>query len=178
MRALDNLYRNLSILSHVLHRIIVPESLRNAGYGALSKQQYELLRYIQDHPAVHPGKLAKAFDISAPTVSAMLQRLEQKELIEKTPNPNDQRAVNIRITTSGSVLLEAVEDERRELIARLVEPLNQQEMDTLDKGVTTLLHAIAQTQDRNMICLHCGNANSAHCLLAQGLTCAQVAESH
>ncbi|HHT25919.1 MAG TPA: MarR family transcriptional regulator [Firmicutes bacterium] len=172
-----SLHRNLSILSHALHRIVVPESLRHPGPRGLSKQQYELMHYIRNHPATHPGKLAKAFAISAPTVSTMLQRLEQKGYIEKIPHPDDQRAVNINITPSGAARLEAVEEERHALIERLLEPLTQHELDTLGEGVAALMRAIATTQDRNLICVHCDNVRSTRCLVVQGLTCAHVTES-
>jgi DNA-binding MarR family transcriptional regulator len=47
---------------------------------------------------VTPGRLSAALQLSAPATSAMLDRLERRGHVNRTPHPTDRRSVTVEIT--------------------------------------------------------------------------------
>lgn len=167
MDILEDLHRNLQILAHLLERVITPESLEHSGAANLSKPQYDALLYVQNHPNCRPSELAKAFGISAPTVTTLLQRLERKGLLAKTPANDDQRALTLELTPASEQLLAAVHNHRQSMLSQMVALMPQELQHALDQGLASLLCAAASIRDRSQLCLQCGNAHSPRCVLSR-----------
>ena len=58
-----------------------------------------------------PGELAALERVQPPSMTKILGKLEEKDLIERTPHPTDRRQVVVAVTDSGRALLAK---ERRE----------------------------------------------------------------
>lgn len=62
-------------------------------------------------------ELAEALRVTPPTVSVMLQKMEQSGLVERRTDESDQRVTRIRITEKGRKLSDSI----RERYARYIE---------------------------------------------------------
>lgn len=95
---------SLSILLERLARIIHNDT-HSQG---LKPTQWEALRYIAraNRFSCNPGALTAYLGMTKGTVSQTLSALEKKDLITKTANPEDKRAVNLALTSNGLDLLE------------------------------------------------------------------------
>jgi DNA-binding MarR family transcriptional regulator len=77
------------------------------GRHDLTAQQYNALRLLR---GVHPGKL-RTLDLAArlvsraPDITRLLDKLEQRGLIERTRPPENRREVWVSITDAGLALL-------------------------------------------------------------------------
>jgi DNA-binding MarR family transcriptional regulator len=74
----------------------------------LSVSEFDALFYLRLHAAEDPriGDLQVAVDLSQPALSRLVARLEQRGLLSREPIPEDARATTLRLTDSGTVLLE------------------------------------------------------------------------
>jgi DNA-binding MarR family transcriptional regulator len=82
--------------------------------------------------------IAAADRISQPTATTLVQKLEERGWVERTPDPNDARAVRIRITEAG---LSAQREFRRSAAAALtprLERLDDAQVTALSDGVLAL----------------------------------------
>ncbi len=70
-----------------------------------------------------PTRLAEALLVSSGTVTNRLDNLERRGLIERSPNPDDRRAVDIVLTPAGLELVEAAVGEHVAREAEMVAPL-------------------------------------------------------
>src|SRR5262249_45033333 len=68
---------------------------------ALSASQIELLVAVRSRPGVGVGELAAALRLAPNTVSAIVGRLVDAGLLRREPDPNDARAVCVRLTPTG-----------------------------------------------------------------------------
>ncbi len=91
---------------------VLPRGMTPAQFGILN--HFVRLEKKQDSPA----NLASAFQVSRPTMSTTLARLERSGHIEITPDPDDGRAKQVRITDKGRAM-------REECVLRLAEPLRE-----------------------------------------------------
>jgi len=64
-----------------------------------------LLYYVHREPGCRQADLAVFFDISPVTLGRMIQRLAASGYVERHPDPEDRRAVRVRVTPRGVPLV-------------------------------------------------------------------------
>ena len=107
---------------------------------ALSQSTVLLSRYLVDSAGLSPSAstvlyrldtdgpvrlttLAAAVEMSQPSMTQLIQRLERRDLVTRSPDPEDRRAALVSITAAGRQLFldgrESVHDRLGALLARL-----------------------------------------------------------
>jgi DNA-binding MarR family transcriptional regulator len=99
----------------------------------LTAQQYNVLRLLQAAaPALVPTLQISSKMISrAPDITRMLDKLQERELIERTRSDEDRRAVLIGITPKGTELLSDLADKVKKTHVAQVGHLSVEEMRAL-----------------------------------------------
>lgn len=100
--------------------------LDGADFGILAA----LRRAGADHP-VTPTELARRRMMTSGGMTAALDRLERRELIERVPNPDDRRGSLVRLTDDGREAIERAVDLQVDVERHLVDPLSAREVDQL-----------------------------------------------
>ena len=59
---------------------------------ALTFSQMELIRFVGRHPGSHLQDVADGLNLTSPTVSVGIRKLEEEGLVERKSDPNDGRA--------------------------------------------------------------------------------------
>ena len=105
----------------------------------LTPQQYNALRLLSgQHPAkIRTLDLAARLVSRAPDITRLLDKLEQRGLIERDRPADNRRTVFIGITDAGRALLRELREPIRQCHARQLGHLSQRELKTL----TALLRA-------------------------------------
>jgi DNA-binding MarR family transcriptional regulator len=65
--------------------------------------------------------LAERLGVDTPTVTRKVQQLERLGLVAKEADPDDRRAIRVRLTDEGVVVLERLLASRREWLCQLLE---------------------------------------------------------
>ena len=101
----------------------------------LTGPQYNVLRILRGvHPDGHPrGEIAARMLDRAPDVTRILDRLEEKGLVERSREESDRRQSIARITRKGMALLEELEPEIRVAHNRLRKKLSDREAEELSR---------------------------------------------
>ena len=89
-----------------------------------SVPQARVLSQLRDRGPTRVTELAAVMQVSQPTMTAQVQRLEQQHLVERTADASDGRAVRVALTTAGRATLGAIVASRSALL--------QQGLDGLD----------------------------------------------
>ena len=93
-----------------------------AGFD-LTSVQYAALVAIKANPAVDATRLSQLIAFDRSTIGGVLERLEAKGWILRTPSATDRRVKLLRLTLEGERLLRAVDPAVRRVQQRLLEPL-------------------------------------------------------
>ena len=75
----------------------------------LSIPEWKLLGQLFDHGDMKLAKLADLLSVEAPLVTALVDKLEKKGLVERTNDAKDRRAKVITATKKGIKLVEEIE---------------------------------------------------------------------
>jgi DNA-binding MarR family transcriptional regulator len=100
--------------------------------------QARLLGTIEDCGAARISDLAELDHCSQPTMTTQVRRLEEAGLVARTPDPDDARAVRIRITPTGSHTLAQVRADRAAVIEPRIAALSDRDRDALGAAVGAL----------------------------------------
>jgi len=130
------LARLQAVLSPRLETVFARYGIRGADFAVIAT----LARLAAE--SVSQRRLASQLGLSAGTVSLRVERLAQRELAERRPDPDDGRGALVSLTDRGRELFEACAPEHlanaHELLAGLSEPERHQLAQLLGKLLYTL----------------------------------------
>lgn len=114
---------------------------RSAGDQPISAAQLALLDQVYVCDGCGIQEIAAALQLTPPTVSVGIRRLEEAGYITRGADPNDSRAVKLSITDAGKRIRENAVDFRSRKLDILLSGLSPTEQDTilrlLDKAIST-----------------------------------------
>ena len=70
----------------------------------LSTVEFTVLSLVAHNGGVTPKQLSQALAVSAPNITTLLDRLEQRQLLTRERSEADRRAQHIRLTRKGAAL--------------------------------------------------------------------------
>lgn len=99
----------------------------------LTGQQYNVLRLLEAHREGPLGTLEVANRLvsRAPDITRMLDKLEQRGLVDRVRSDSDRRAVLVSLTTAGRKLLDQIRDPLRECHERQLGHLSPKVLEQL-----------------------------------------------
>jgi DNA-binding MarR family transcriptional regulator len=98
----------------------------------LTVPQYVALRILRNAPAgCTMGELAAAAQQLSPTMTGIVDRLCEAELIWKGPDAHDRRALRVHLTLAGEKVLEEIDQQRHSRITQVLTRLDAGERSDL-----------------------------------------------
>jgi DNA-binding MarR family transcriptional regulator len=94
-----------------------------------------------------PSRLTESLLVTSGTMTNRLDRLEAAGLIERRPNPDDRRGMNVQLTRKGVGLADRLIPEHIENEESMLEPLTGTERERLDRLMRKVLRHL-QDADR------------------------------
>ncbi len=86
-----------------------------------------------------PAELADRTGVTRATITGLVDTLERDGLVTRTPDPDDRRMLAVGLTPKGEKLLKKVLPPHFRQMARLMEPLAENERKTLVRLLTKIL---------------------------------------
>lgn len=99
-----------------------------------------MLLYREKNYQASPLCLSKKAEVTKATMTGLIAGLEKQGFIEKIPNPCDQRSYLVKLNQKGITILENILPIHYKLIAELMAPLNNDQLQEL----TLLLNLLSK----------------------------------
>lgn len=93
--------------------------------------QYGILACLWQHDGQAPSQIAANLNLDSSTITGILDRMENKGLLRRTPDPNDRRALKVVLTEAGSALQVPIDKIIDEANEEVMESLSEIERETL-----------------------------------------------
>lgn len=90
--------------------------LRDHG---LTEQQWRVVRALAEFGPIDAGELAQRSFLLAPSLTRILQFLENEKAIQRSPDASDQRKSVVSLSAKGRILFERIAPESEQLYARM-----------------------------------------------------------
>jgi DNA-binding MarR family transcriptional regulator len=106
--------------------------------GSLSIVHLHVLTILESAEALPMGKLAEALDVSVASATGIIDRMEQRGLVERGQQADDRRVVLVRATPAGLAVFSELEEQRRASITRILDRLTDEELAAFLKGLRAM----------------------------------------
>lgn len=99
--------------------------------GGLTRSQLSLLLSLSEHPGCRVQDTAERLDLTAPTISIGVRRLENMGLVQRDSDPDDQRAVCLYLSPQGRRIASRARSLRAAKLDAMLSTLTGDEQESL-----------------------------------------------
>ncbi len=130
----EGLQRTLSKLFAVLRR----GDVNRETAGELTLAQLSILVTLLDQGPLRMTELAARERVRTPTTTVAIRRLEKLDLVKRSRDPSDLRAVLVEITPKGHAQHAESLANRRAALAAMLRRLSRDELEILQRALSPL----------------------------------------
>jgi DNA-binding MarR family transcriptional regulator len=105
----------------------------------ITAAQLIVLASVANREADSPAGLCKNISYDPGAMTRMIDRLEQKGLVRRNPNPDDRRATNLEITAAGRALYPQLLAAKESVQARFLRGFDDHEVRLLEQLLNRML---------------------------------------
>jgi DNA-binding MarR family transcriptional regulator len=124
-------------------------SLRCAGSQrmvrlGISMTHFHVLTLLRHHDAMPMGRLAEILDVSVSSATGIIDRMEERGLVERDRVPDDRRVVLVRPTVTGLDLVDEAELLKSDIMAAALARLDDDALARLRAAADDLRRAVTE----------------------------------
>ncbi len=143
-----------------LHEMI--GMMRCAGTGrmvrsGISMTHLHILWLLEHHGDLTMGRLAELVDVSLSNASGLIDRMEERGLVERIRVPDDRRVVIVRVSPEGEKIRDEIEAIKQDQMRSILGNLDVDQLTRLLGAVTDLRGAVAQEIGQDHLQVHVHN---------------------
>lgn len=117
----------------------IEERAMAEGLGSsISITEIHIIEKIGDLESARMGEIAKSIGVTLATLTVACDKLEAKELVRRSRDPNDRRAVNITLTAKGRAAYEYHKAFHERMIGAVLESLTPDQAAVLGQSLEKL----------------------------------------
>lgn len=113
----------------------------------LTNDQHYMLRYMNKVEVCTSSELAEVFHVKKSAITAIINRLWKKGLIERTRDENDRRVVYLTLTDVGKALFNETEQRIYQLVGSFIKQFDQDEIEAFMKTYEKLNQMILASHE-------------------------------
>ncbi|WP_421709028.1 MarR family winged helix-turn-helix transcriptional regulator [Algihabitans sp.] len=99
------------------------------GEHQLTPTQFFAMARLHERGQLSQNRLGRLAAMDPATIQGVIRRLEERGYIQRTPDANDRRRMVLRLTSSGSSLVDQLLDHADGVSEAILEPLETSERD-------------------------------------------------
>ena len=96
---------NIGTMLSQVARLLRREFDARARAIGVTRPQWQVLILVHRNAGINQGGLAELLEVEPITLSRMIDRLQEAQLVERRPDPADRRAWRLFLTSKGDELL-------------------------------------------------------------------------
>jgi DNA-binding MarR family transcriptional regulator len=150
----------LDALVGELHEMV--GMMRCAGTGRMVKSgismtHLHILWLLEHHGDLTMGRLAELVDVSLSNASGLIDRMEERGLVERIRVPDDRRVVLVRCSPEGAQMRDEIEAIKQDQMRSILGKLDRDQLTRLLGAVGDLRGAVGQEIGEDHLKIHVHN---------------------
>ena len=115
---------DILFLLHDLARHLRLDADRRAGCHGLTRAQWVILFWLDRQPGLSQKELAELLEVEPITVARLIDRLEERGMVERRADPGDRRVWRLHLLPPARPVLDALLEERAAMLAHATQGLD------------------------------------------------------
>lgn len=164
---IDEFLGSTHIFAEVVELIVQENLVRQASGGALTYQQFKLLKLVSMAERLSIGDVASFLSISNAAASKAVDRLVKKKLLDRAEFEKDRRAVQLTMTPAGQRIIGQYEHLKMRSLPRVFEDVPVPKLRAVSDLLDSLSVALVERAPERArgTCLQCGIFYRTKCLM-------------
>jgi len=142
------LEENLMSASRIMVNMLA-ESLMHVGEEQITAPQFRILDMI-NNLTDKPTEIAKMLDVSPPSISFLLEKLEEKGLIERNLGTADRRRIELALTEKGVGLVRRVNAYRKRYLKKVLQLMDGDSRSQLESSLAAFTKSYLRLKDNRV----------------------------
>ena len=109
--------------------------------GGVTTGNFHLLSMLDRHGEMAMSRMAELLDVSLSNASGIIDRLEERGLVERVRVSDDRRIVLVRVTELGNATLAQVEVLKEEMLKRVLNRLDGKQLERVAGALKDIAQA-------------------------------------
>jgi DNA-binding MarR family transcriptional regulator len=126
---------------------MLAESLMHVGEKQITVPQFRILDMINSHTD-KPAEIARMLDVSPPAISFLLEKLEEKGLIERNLSTVDRRRIELALTEKGAGLVRRVNTYRKQYLKKVLQQMDESSRSQLKSSLAAFTESYLRLKKR------------------------------
>ena len=110
----------------------------------LTYAQSQVLFHVGEHAGCHMGDVAKAFGVTLPAVTHIIDRLEEKQFVLRGDHPADRRVYVLELTRQGRALVHELHTIQMRSLEKVLARMTGEDRQRVIKGLEALVDAASR----------------------------------
>ncbi|MFP4473389.1 MAG: MarR family winged helix-turn-helix transcriptional regulator [Candidatus Omnitrophota bacterium] len=108
----------------------------------ISHSQLFALMTLQEAGGMRISDLANSLQVSAPTITGVISRLEREKYVQRTPDPEDRRAVHVQLTAKGRSTVRRIRRIAQKRWAEILSHVSEKEAEAFVKNLKMIANYV------------------------------------
>ncbi len=108
----------------------------------LTMPQLKALIYVRKHEGATSGQIAANLGVTLSTITGIVDRLAEQELVTRREDPRDRRVTRVVPTPSGAQLVDDLMEYRNELLRIILAKLEPGQLEVVETAFQYLVDAV------------------------------------
>ena len=110
----------------------------------ISMTHFHLLSMLERHGSITMSRIAELLDVSVSNATGLIDRIEERGLVERTRVPDDRRVVHVQLTDEGRKKLHEVELFKEDMIHAVLARLDERQLRRVALAISDLRGAVVE----------------------------------
>lgn len=111
-----------------LARVVID---KRARIHEMTRAQWAMMLWLERTPGITQKELSDLLEVEPITVARLVDRLEQRGMVERRSDPADRRIWRLHLLPEALPLLSEIKAERAEIAAMIADGIDQKTLDTV-----------------------------------------------
>jgi DNA-binding MarR family transcriptional regulator len=146
MKTIDHQTDRIGPMMGKIHRAIRKELDNKFKEFSITPPQFEVLVLLWAEDGLLLSELGRKLSRDGPTITGVVDRMEKKQLVKRTRDERDRRAIKIVLTLKGVRLKGKLTTLRNEIIDKTIGNFTRNELEQLEYLLTKIWDNLQNTQ--------------------------------
>jgi len=169
VKTVDDLLKAVLVFSRAVDHVLENHAVEAAVDVPLSGSKVQVLRLLGRRGSQTSTQVARFLGVSKPAVSQIVDAMVRDKQVTRQTATTDRREVNLRLTSQGRSLLNAVHREQRHYIRSAVRSAGSTKPKKWMIALQEIINGLTQADSAfNDFCAQCGAHDDGSCVLVGG----------
>jgi MarR family transcriptional regulator, transcriptional regulator for hemolysin len=136
--------RDLLFLIHDVARLLRVDADKRARSHGMTRAQWGILIWLERQPGISQKELSEFLEVEPITVARLIDRLENRGMVERRPDPRDRRIWRLHLMPAALAVLREIAQQRAEITRMVSAGIDETTLEIMTEALLRMKTTLTQ----------------------------------